>query len=96
MWMITLCIAPRLVKNELADEFRKNKKERFPCDYLVIYQKSDKQDDTKDTIYNMWVYKQIGGYPIRWEENLNELLAFLSKEIDKDRPIHMQIVNWDD
>jgi hypothetical protein len=46
MAKIIVCIAPRLVKLELTEEFNKNKKEKFPSDYLVIYQKSEKQDDS--------------------------------------------------
>lgn len=96
MAMISVCIAPRLVKLELTEEFRKNKKERFPSDYLVIYQKAERQDDSWETLYSMGVYKQIGWYPIRGEENLNEILEFLGEEVDKDRPNHMQIINGDD
>lgn len=96
MAKIAVCIAPRLVKYELAEEFSKNKKEKIPFDYLVIYQKSEKQDDSWKTIYNMGVYKQIGWYPIKWEENLNEILEFLWEETEEDNPRHMQIINWDE
>lgn len=46
MAKIRVCIAPRLVKYELLKEFQENKKQTFPSDYLAIYQKSDKQDDS--------------------------------------------------
>jgi hypothetical protein len=36
------------------------------------------------------VYKQIGGYPVRWNENLNEILNFLGEQEN------IQIVDWDD
>ena len=65
MARIIVCIAPRLVKYELLKEFQENKKQTFPSDYLAIYQKSDSQDDSGETIYNVGVYKQIGGYPVR-------------------------------
>ena len=90
MAKIIVCIAPRLVKLELSEEFEKSKKEKFPSSYLAIHQKSDKQDDSWETIYNVGVYKQIGGYPVRWNENLNEILDFLGEQEN------MQIVDWDD
>lgn len=96
MATITICIAPRLVKLELTEEFRKNKKEKFPSDYLVIYQKKESQDDSWETLYSMGVYKQIGWYPIRGEENLNEILEFLGEEAIEWNPRHMQIINGDD
>lgn len=46
MAKVRVCIAPRLVKYELLKEFQENKKQTFPSDYLAIYQKSDKQDDS--------------------------------------------------
>ena len=46
MAKIVVCIAPRLVKLELSEEFEKSKRERFPSSYLTIHQKSDKQDDS--------------------------------------------------
>jgi hypothetical protein len=44
----------------------------------------------------MGVYKQVGGYPIRGDENLNEILSFLGEETQEDNPRHMQIINGDD
>lgn len=90
MARIIVCISPRLVKLELLKEFEEDKGQAFPSDYLTIYQKSDNQDDSKETIYNVGVYKQIWGYPIRWDENLNEILDFLKEQKN------IQIVNWDD
>lgn len=46
MAKIRVCIAPRLIKYELLKEFQENKKQTFPSDYLAIYQKSDKQDNS--------------------------------------------------
>ena len=96
MTTIAVCIAPRLVKLELAEEFNKNKKEKFPSDYLVIYQKSERQDDSWKTLYNVGVYKQVAWYPVKGEENLNEILEFLGEETQENNPRHMQIINGDD
>lgn len=96
MAKVRVCIAPRLVKYELLKEFQENKKQTFPSDYLAIYQKSDKQDDSWETIYEIWVYKQVCWCPVRWDENLDELLDFLKRFNNKRKPRHVQIINADD
>lgn len=95
MAKIRVCIAPRLVKAQMVAEFEENKKADFPCDYLIIYQKSPSQDDSGETLYNLAVYKQIEGYPIRGKESLKEILTFFKKHNSKKRPHHIQILDAD-
>jgi hypothetical protein len=53
MSRITVCIAPRLVKAELYEVFKENQKERFPSDFIVMYKKAERQDDSGETIYTI-------------------------------------------
>jgi len=41
------------------------------------------------------VYKQIGGYPIRGEKDLKEVLTYLKKHNSKKRPHHIQLLDAD-
>ena len=91
MATITVCIAPRLVKLELAKEFEEKENQAFPDNYITIYQKAKKQDDSWETIYHLGVYKQIGWYPVRGEKNLNEILDFIKEK----NPGCVQVVNTD-
>lgn len=95
MATIRICIAPRLVKAQLGAEFEENKKADFPCDYLFIYMKDPKQDDSGETLYTLGVYKQIEGYPIRGEESLKEILTYVKQHNSKKRPQHIQILDAD-
>lgn len=95
MAKIRVCIAPRLVKGQISQEFEENKKAQFPSDYLIIYQKSPNQDDSGETLYDLGIYKQIEWYPIRGEENLKDILAFIRKHNSKKRPHHIQIIDAD-
>lgn len=95
MAKIKICVAPRLVKRELNKEFEENKKAQFPTDYLVIHQEDKNKDDSGENLYIVWVYKQIGGYPIRGEKDLKEVLTYLKKHNSKKRPHHIQLLDAD-
>lgn len=95
MSRITVCIAPRLVKAELYEVFKENQKERFPSDFIVMYKKAERQDDSGETIYTIWVFQQIAWYPIRWEENLKDILWFIKKHKLKRKPNNIQFLDLD-
>lgn len=78
--------APRFIERLIQEEINKSKAELKELkidkwckpNFFIMYGNANLEDDTKQTYYNLWLYKSLWWFTIRWEEDLKEVLKFLN------------------
>lgn len=63
--------------------------------FFIMYQDAKLEDDTGETYYKVGLYKSLGGFTVRWDEDLKEVLKFL-KWKQKLKGLRIQILNCDE
>lgn len=79
---LTVTMAENLVKQLISKEIKED------SNYRLVYQATDKLDESWDTIYKIGLYEQVGYYPVR--NNIDWIIDMCS---DMD---NVEIINWDE
>lgn len=79
---LTVTMAENLVKQLIWREIKDD------SNYLLVYQATDKLDDSWDRIYKIGLYEQVWYYPVR--KNINWVIDMCTL-MD-----NVQIIDWDE
>lgn len=93
MAKLFIAMAGQFINRLIAEEIDADKKSG---DYVLFYQKRPQTDDLGENLYNVCLYKQVLGGPVRGEDELKLVLDFINKKRKTRKGQTFQLINADE